>query len=117
MRREVEWGARHFNRGEFFEAHEAWEHAWHRAGGEFRLYLQGLVQLAVGFHHARRHNMAGMRSTLARGLQKTERLGRWFPEADLADTLRAARECLRHNRPPARYPRIPLDGEKNSHGR
>jgi predicted metal-dependent hydrolase len=49
-----------FNEGEFWEAHEAWEGAWmpHRAepGSDF---FKGLIQVAAGWHHYRRHNRNG----------------------------------------------------------
>ena len=49
-----------FNKGEFWEAHEAWEGAWmpHRKEPESDFY-KGLVQVAAGCYHYRRHNRAG----------------------------------------------------------
>jgi predicted metal-dependent hydrolase len=41
-----------FNAGRFFEAHEVWEEAWLREQGETRRLLQGLIQVAAGYHHA-----------------------------------------------------------------
>jgi predicted metal-dependent hydrolase len=37
-----------FNRGDFFEAHEAWEDVWVDCAGEERVFYQGLIQAAVG---------------------------------------------------------------------
>lgn len=37
-----------FNRGAFFEAHEVWEDLWHEEVGEYRLFVQGLIQIAGG---------------------------------------------------------------------
>jgi predicted metal-dependent hydrolase len=50
-------GRRLFNAGQFFEAHEVWEEAWLREEGETRQLLQGLIQVAAGYHQAfdRRH--------------------------------------------------------------
>ncbi len=40
-------GAREFNRGLFFEAHETWEEAWRPMSGPDRDLFRGLIQLAV----------------------------------------------------------------------
>ncbi len=39
-----------FNRGEFWDSHEAWEGAWRITDGPERDGLQGLVQAAAAFH-------------------------------------------------------------------
>jgi uncharacterized protein YchJ len=44
-------GARRFDRGEFFDAHEAWEEQWRvEKDPAMRVFLQGLIQVAAGFH-------------------------------------------------------------------
>jgi predicted metal-dependent hydrolase len=45
-------GAALFDRGLFWEAHEAWEEAWLEEDGDVRLFLQGLIQVAAGYHKA-----------------------------------------------------------------
>jgi len=45
-------GAALFDQGRFWEAHEAWEEAWLEEDGEVRLFLQGLIQVAAGYHKA-----------------------------------------------------------------
>lgn len=39
-------------RGEFFEAHEAWEELWLSLDGEPRLFVQGLIQVTAACHKA-----------------------------------------------------------------
>jgi len=56
-----------FNRGEFFEAHEVWEDVWRAAPEAEKKFLQGLIQVAVAFHHHSKGNLAGARSLLERG--------------------------------------------------
>ena len=58
---------RHFNRGEFFEAHETWEDAWRPATGPERKFLQGFIQIAVALHHHSTGNLRGAQSLLKRG--------------------------------------------------
>jgi uncharacterized protein len=45
-------GAALFDQGRFWDAHEAWEEAWLEEDGEVRLLLQGLIQVAAGYHKA-----------------------------------------------------------------
>lgn len=59
-----------FNRGEFFEAHERWEEAWHRLEGAERVRVQGLIQIAAGLHHLQQGRPRPAASLLAKGLAK-----------------------------------------------
>jgi predicted metal-dependent hydrolase len=48
-----------FNRGDFFEAHEAWELLWMDSAGPERRFYQGLIQAAVGLCHFINGNVRG----------------------------------------------------------
>jgi len=48
-----------FNRGEYYEAHEALEHAWLAESGPVRDLYQGLLQIAVAYLQITRHNYNG----------------------------------------------------------
>lgn len=85
-------GIRHFDARRFFQAHEAWETAWHRAPVSERDFWQGITQIAVGFTHLQRGNARGAVTLLRRGATKLEKqtsAPARFPAARLA---RAARE-------------------------
>jgi ribulose-phosphate 3-epimerase len=73
-------GVELFNRGEFWEAHEAWEGAWmphrHQPEGDF---YKGLVQVAAGFYHYRRRNRNG---ALIKWRDGAEYLRRFVPERE-----------------------------------
>jgi hypothetical protein len=56
--------------GLFFEVHELLEPAWFRAAEPMRTALQGLIQVAVAFHHLENGNREGARSLLAEGVAK-----------------------------------------------
>src|SRR3981081_3156347 len=56
-----------FNRACFFDAHEVWEDVWRAAPPEEKKFLQGLIQIAVAFHHHSTGNIIGARSLLERG--------------------------------------------------
>ncbi len=75
-RRALESGIALFDGGRFFEAHEAWEAAWRVERGEVRRMLQGLIQLAAGYHQATvRRRPRGAAKLLASGLAKLEPIG------------------------------------------
>ena len=79
-----------FNRAHFFDAHEVLEDVWRalpRTSAAKR-HLQGLVQLAVAFHHESRGNLRGARSVLERALRNLGGAETSFPALDLGQ-LRA----------------------------
>jgi hypothetical protein len=59
-------GIQLFNRKEFFDAHEVWEEVWRDAEGQEKKFLQGLIQVAVAFHHHSTGNLTGTQSLLRR---------------------------------------------------
>ena len=79
-----------FNRAHFFDAHEVLEDVWRSlpTDSPVRRHLQGMVQLAVAFHHQSTGNDVGARSVLKRGIQNLDGAESSFPELDL-DRLRA----------------------------
>src|SRR5579859_582882 len=86
-----------FNHAHFFDAHEALEDVWRalprhrRPDQRRRLHTQGMVQLAVAFHHVSRGNYIGARSVLERAVRNLNGADYSFPDLDL-DRLRAALE-------------------------
>ena len=52
-------GIEHFNRCDFFEAHEVWEELWADYQGPLRKFYQGLIQVAVCLHHFGNGNARG----------------------------------------------------------
>lgn len=103
-----------FNAGCYFEVHELLEPAWMEATDQGKVALQGLIQVAVGFHHLRSKNRDGARLLLAEGIDKLrvskgEGLG-----LDLSQWLRELTRCLAqiesgepfdwHRVPPLRLP-------------
>jgi len=55
-----EWRA-HLNAGEYFDAHEALEHAWLAAAEPEKTFLKGLIHVAVALYHYQRGNGHGAR--------------------------------------------------------
>jgi len=52
-------GIEHFNRCDFYEAHEVWEELWADYQGPSRKFYQGLIQVAVCLHHFGNGNTRG----------------------------------------------------------
>jgi uncharacterized protein len=48
-----------FNRGDYFEAHEAWEDLWMDTASPDKAFYQGLIQAAVGLCHFCNGNVRG----------------------------------------------------------
>ncbi len=48
-----------FNKGQFFEAHEALEAAWRDEKGPIRDMYRAILQVGVGYYHAIRGNYVG----------------------------------------------------------
>jgi hypothetical protein len=84
------------NHGLFFEVHELLEPAWFRAPEPVRTALQGLIQIAVAFHHLENGNREGGRSLLGLGLAKVGEAGAALPidTAGWLEELRAALAAL-----------------------
>ncbi|MDB3868783.1 DUF309 domain-containing protein [Candidatus Marinimicrobia bacterium] len=63
-------GLRAFNKREFYDAHEYWEEIW----TEYRLpdakFIQGLIQLTVGFYHLTNQNLNGARGLFGKCQKK-----------------------------------------------
>ena len=93
---DLETGLDLFNRGHFFEAHEVLEDLWRALARDHptRRHHQGMVQLAVAFHHQSTGNHIGARSVLERALRNLNGGDSSFPELDL-DRLRAELEPWR----------------------
>jgi predicted metal-dependent hydrolase len=62
-----------FNRQAFFESHEVLEELWRSLPpGPEKTFLQGMIQIAVGFLHLQNRNFVGARNKLQSGLEKLE---------------------------------------------
>jgi predicted metal-dependent hydrolase len=72
-------------RGEYFEAHESLEDAWRMAEPAEKDFFQGLVHVAVAWHHAGRGNRPGCERQLAKA---ERRLGPFAPVHRGVDVVR-----------------------------
>lgn len=96
--RDLDRGIDLFNRTRFFDAHEELEKLWHSLprGHPSRQRVQGMVQLAVAFHHVSTGNRTGALSVLERAVRNLEGAEASFPELDLAQLRLELKHWLHH---------------------
>ena len=93
-----EWlrtGLELMRRGKYFEAHESLEDAWRAADPSEKDFFQGLVHVAVAWHHAGRGNRPGCERQLVKAAR---RLGPFAPEhrcVDVAAVLASVADAER----------------------
>jgi predicted metal-dependent hydrolase len=68
----LEEGIRLFRAGEFFLAHETLEEYWIEAPAAERNFYQGLIHVAVAFHHLGRGNRKGALLQLRKARSRLE---------------------------------------------
>lgn len=68
-----EQACKHFDAGEYFEAHDLWEELWLEASGPRHAYLQGLIQTAVSLYHSQNENWKGTRKLAASAFDYLQR--------------------------------------------
>lgn len=83
-----------FNRLHFFEAHEHWEEVWLETPAPEKALLQGLIQIAAGFHHHTRANEQGARNLLRAGLAKLDLAPPVYRGLELGPLRQAVRNWL-----------------------
>ena len=69
-RQAFERGVGQFNDGYFFECHDTLEEVWGGVRGPARDFLQGLIQVSVGFYHLTGDNPVGAASMFERALKR-----------------------------------------------
>ena len=108
-------GARLFNAGEYFEAHEAWEDHWGHGSTDERELTLGLIKAAVALHHLAQENEAGFHWQAKEAIPRLRAHHARWPTLkldDLAEELDSLMAQSRfHGAIPKQWarPRIPLE--------
>jgi hypothetical protein len=79
----------------FFEVHEVLEAQWFRTSGDEKLFLQGLIQVAVAFHHLHNRNLRGALALLQDGMDKLVPYQPVFLGVELREFLAQVEVCRR----------------------
>lgn len=101
-----------FDKGYYWEAHEAWEHLWHATGrrGPLADLLKGLIQLAVAGVKVREGRDDGVRSHARRAAELFASLGdHAIVRLDIADLERRALAIAAEPPKPPTTPRLPVE--------
>ena len=81
-------GTEHFNRGDYFEAHEEWEKRWYGREGEEGRFLKGLIQVAVSLYHLESGNLKGALKVMGTALGYLKEFSASRSGVDLDDLKR-----------------------------
>jgi len=81
-----------FNGGRYFECHDTLEALWVLASGEERRFLQGLIQVSVGFYHFFNANPSGALSQWGKGTGKLREFAPAYAGIDLDPLLRSVHD-------------------------
>jgi hypothetical protein len=83
-----------FNAGLFFECHEILEPPWMESEGNEKLFLHGLINVAVGLYHLERHNLAGAVKVLRKGLSRLKPTSPTYLNIDWQAFTEQVNHCL-----------------------
>jgi uncharacterized protein len=99
-------GIAHFNKTEFWEAHESWEALWLVAGSDVEQFLQGLIQIAAAYHHVKRGTLRGAPRLFEAGLRRLAPFPPNFCGVDRAEVEAAARISGGQALLPVQFPKL-----------
>ena len=92
--RGIQRGVDEFNAGKFFECHDTLEEIWQGTRGPARNFLQGLIQVSVGFYHLCNGNLRGAESQLGKGLKNLSHYGDRYLALELDSLRRDIRDWM-----------------------
>jgi predicted metal-dependent hydrolase len=105
-------GIEEFNRGSFFECHDILEDLWMGTRGADRLFLQGMIQISVGFYHLLNDNYRGAVSQYTKGLTRLERYRPVHRGIELEPLMKAVVTWLARAERGVRGETVEIDGTK-----
>ena len=91
----LERGLKLLRAGAYFDAHEELEEEWRRAEPGERDFLQGLVHVAVAWHHAARDNRPGCERQLAKASRRLAAYAPTHRGVDVSGVLAQVEEAAR----------------------
>lgn len=84
-------GLRQFNAREFFDCHDTLEEIWKENNGEERLFLQGLIQVAVAYYHMGNGKFSGAYSQITKAIEKLAQYPEDYAGLDIGTFLTTLR--------------------------
>jgi predicted metal-dependent hydrolase len=89
---EVLKGIEEFNSSQFYQCHETLEEVWMKQKGPQREFIQGIIQLSVGYYHYTRNNSLGALKLLRRGLERIRQYEPRYFEIDVSTLVKAVED-------------------------
>jgi predicted metal-dependent hydrolase len=87
-------GIDHFNRHDYFDAHEVWEELWGEPLGEASKFVQGLIQFATCLHHFQGGNLKGTRILYDGGVELLQPYGETYWRLPVRKLIADMTACL-----------------------
>ena len=117
MRAELVDGAKLFNAGEYWEAHEVWELPWNAARNASdsieASYVQALILFAAAIHKRRHYdNARGGQLNYGKALKKLEVVPASYSIQDGFDLEQFKLEVLEALENPELFPQLPVSSSK-----
>lgn len=88
-------GIEHFNRREYFDAHEVWEELWNEEHGPANAFVQGLIQFATALHHFEAHNLKGTKLLYVAGVELLKPFGEVYWDLPVKKLIDEMTECVK----------------------
>ena len=89
-----------FNNKQFYDAHESWEELWLEHHLSDKKFIQGLIQLSVGYYHLSTGNIKGAKSLLNKSLDKMKMfspLNRGIDVQEIIDSIYLSLNMIESN--------------------
>ena len=80
-------GLNAFNNRRFYDAHEFWEDLWSDYPLKDALFIQGLIQVSVGYFHITNLNLTGSKSLFNKSLPKLKKFSSNHRNFDLVQFI------------------------------
>jgi predicted metal-dependent hydrolase len=92
-------GIEQFNNAQFFACHETLESVWKDQAGSQREFIQGIIQIAVGYYHLLNDNELGAGKLLRRGLDRIGQFAPVFLGVEVSTLANSVEETLKRLEP------------------
>ena len=83
-----------FEKHEFYDAHEYWEELWSDYQLSDAKFIQGLIQLAVGYFHISNLNINGARGLFTKCLPKLQEYSPKYRDIDIKNIITYVEKTL-----------------------
>lgn len=87
-------GIEEFNQALYFQCHETLEAYWHKQAEPQRQLTQGIIQIAVAYHHLGNSNKSGALKLFSKGLVRLIKFSSENCGIDIASLIRSVEQKI-----------------------